>query len=88
VLAHIVNGILVLSLVVVMNAYGLKLKVTQVSRLSVRGLFFCDYSGFTFTLSGQDDGFSMGMASFPIVYTVYLTEFYVIGRVQVAQQEK
>ncbi len=86
VLAHIVNGVLVLAFAGVILAYGFKLKNTLISRLSVLGLIFVVVTvatGFTFALRSQDNSFSMAMAmSFLSIYTVYFSEFYLVGRMK------
>lgn len=86
--AHIVNGVLVLASGVVLTAFSAEFKRSLITRLSVLGLFFVLSAivlGFIFVLNGQNADFSIGMAmSFLIVYTVYFTEFYYIGRMQTA----
>jgi hypothetical protein len=74
VLAHVVNGVLVLAFAIFVLGFGVKLKISIMSKLSALGIVFvmlAIVNGFLFTFSGQNDGFSAGMAmSFLSVYTV------------------
>ena len=84
VLAHIINGILILGVAGVILSYGYRLKRPHISALSAPGAVFAVVAvatGATFALRGQDDSLSLTMAmSFIIIYTIYLSQFYLSQR--------
>jgi hypothetical protein len=86
VLAHIVNGIIILALAGIILSYGSRLRNPWVFALSAVALGFAVVAvatGATFAFSMQDDSLSLAMAmSFIITYTVYLVEFYLVDKLQ------
>ena len=84
VLVHIINGILILSIAGIIMSYSYRLKRNDVFWLAAPGAVFAFIAiatGATFALRGQDDSLSMTMAmSFIIIYTIYLSQFYISRR--------
>jgi len=91
-LAHVITGLSVLLIAGVILSYGSRLKNNFVSGLAIAALvfaFIAPATGYAFALGGQDNSLSMAMAmSFLIVYTIYLSEFFMIQRIQTAFQTK
>ena len=85
VLAHMVNGVLVLALAGLILSYGSRLRLVRVSVLSVVGVVFAvvaAVTGATFLFRIQDDNLSLVMAvSFILVYTVCLSLFFLVDKV-------
>jgi hypothetical protein len=88
VLAHMVNGVLVLAFAGLILSYGSRLRLIRVSVLSVVGVVFAvvaAVTGATFLFRMQDDNLSLTMAvSFILVYTVCLSLFFLVEKVQAA----
>ncbi len=84
VLAHIINGVLILAFAGLILSYGSRLKNSLISVLSIIALIFTIVAvsvGLTFALSLRDDSLSMAMAvSFLIVFIAYFSEFYLVGK--------
>jgi glucan phosphoethanolaminetransferase (alkaline phosphatase superfamily) len=82
VLAHIVNGFLVIAFALLIIASSIRLKDSFISKLSLLAIVFvvsAIITGFLYVLGGQNDSFSIAMAmSFIFVYTVYFSELYFI----------
>ena len=80
VLAHIVNGVVVIALAALIFTYGVRLKSIFVSALSIAALalvIVASERGMVFALVGHDGTYSLEMAiSFLVAYTIYLTLFY------------
>ena len=85
VFAHLVNGVLVLAISGLILSYGFRLESRFISALSSLAVVFtviAAATGATFALEGQNNSLSMAMAmSFLIIYTVYFSEFYLVGRI-------
>jgi len=88
VLAHMVNGVLVLALAGIILSYGSRLRLIRVSVLSVVGVVFAvvaSVTGATFLFRMQDDNLSLAMSvSFIVVYTVCLSLFFLVDNVRAA----
>jgi len=84
VLAHIVNGILVIVLAALLLIYSVRLKSIFISALSTAALAFvivASERGMAYALVGHDNIYSLEMAiSFLVAYTIYLAMFYVAER--------
>ena len=80
VLAHIVNGVVVIALAALIFTYGVRLKSIFVSALSIAALalvIVASERGMVFALVGHDGTYSLEMAiSFLVAYTIYLALFY------------
>ncbi len=86
-LAHIINGLLILSLSSFIIGYSvLKVKSNTILGLSILGVTFTLISlitGFLFFLQGQNDSFSAGMAlGFISVFTTFFSEIYALRRLE------
>ena len=88
VLAHMVNGVLVLAFAGLILSYGSRLRLIRVSVLSVVGVVFAvvaSVTGATFLFRMQDDNLSLAMSvSFIVVYTVCLSLFFLVDNVRAA----
>jgi hypothetical protein len=84
VVAHVVNGILVIALAALILIYGVRLKSIFTSALSTAALVFvivASERGMAFALVGHDSTYSLEMAiSFLVAYTIYLAMFYLAER--------
>ncbi len=84
--AHIIDGILILTLASIILSYGSRLRNVWVSALSAFALGFALVAvatGATFTLRGQDGSLSLTMAmSFIMVFTIYVSEFHLVRKMQ------
>jgi hypothetical protein len=84
VLTHIISGVLILALAGLILSYGFRLKSSFITILSVLALVFASVAvstGATFALRLRDDSLSMAMAmSFLIVFIIYFSEFYLVGK--------
>ena len=80
VLAHIVNGALVIALAGLILIYGVRLKSIFVSALSTAALalvIVASERGMVYSLVGHNGTYSLEMAiSFLVAYTIYLALFY------------
>jgi hypothetical protein len=85
---HIINGLLALAIAALILSYSFRLKNAFISVLSVVALTFAVVAaatGYAFVLGGQNNSLSMSMAvSFLIIYTIYLAEFYLVGKLKPA----
>jgi len=90
VLAHIVSGILILTIAILLLVYSFKLKNRIVLGFSAAAFVFvilAIFNGFTFILYGQDDGFSMGMAvSFLFAFAFGFSSLYFAGKAEATQE--
>jgi hypothetical protein len=86
VLAHIVNGFLVVLFAAAVLTTSIALKnslLVKTSLLAVVFVLSALTTGFLFLLGGQDDSFSMAMAmSYISAFAVYFYSMYKIGRLQ------
>lgn len=84
VLAHILNGVLILFMSVLIAYYSVKLTNSIFSKLSTFGILFvvsAIAAGVLFILEGMDNSFSIAMAMiFISIYSLYFYEFYLIGK--------
>ena len=87
VLAHIMNGILILGLALVIIVFSYKTGDSLLHWLSTLSLAFVTLAvvmGFVFMLRGQEDSFSMAMAmSFIFIYTTYFSELILLWRIRI-----
>ena len=90
VLAHIVNGALILIIAVGIVAISATLGNHLLPRLALLALVFVAAAvatGLIFTMRGQDPAYSIAMAmSFISAYTVYFGAYFVSGRIMTSER--
>jgi hypothetical protein len=90
VLAHIVNGSLILIIAVGIVGISATLGNNLLPKLAVLALIFVAAAvatGLIFTLQAQDPAFSIAMAmSFISAYTVYFGAYFVSGRIMTSER--
>jgi hypothetical protein len=84
VLAHIINGFLILIISLIIILYSTKLKNSYFNKLSILGTLFVISGiimGLIFILGGMNDSFSIAMAMiFLTIYSLYFYEFHLVSR--------